>query len=392
MSLKDQVAIVGVGQIALPVGEGTDLSAADLGILAAQAALDDAGLTRRDVQALAWATGMPDPGGLAAALGVPEVTFSATVTGGPGGGPGALALAASSIVGGFGDVCLSIISASPAPRTPARSSLFQANPVAGAGPYGGPAFQQAEDAFWQPAEIATRGATVAMITCRYLHEHNIARGQLGHVVVNQWANAGDALTMDDYLDAAPIIGPLSHLDASAGLDRAVASAVVTTTAERAKDLKQVPILIGAGAMGGTPSHASQWQTPGSGFASSGHRDVARDLYEMAGVGPDQVDIVLFHDDFSPMVLMQLEDYGFCLPGEAAAFVADGRTQIGGELPVNTHGGNLSSAHGRGMTHLAEAIEQLRGRATNQVTDAEVALVTGSPATIPLSAVLLRRAS
>jgi len=392
MSLKDQVAIVGVGQISLTPGEGTGLTAVDIAILAAQAALEDAGLSRRDLEALAWATGMPDPGGMAAAMGVPEVTFSATVTAGPGGGAGALALAASSIVGGFGDVCLSVIAASPAPRTPGGSSLFQPNPVAGGGAYGGPALQQAEDAFWQPADIATRGATMAMITGRYLHEHGITRRQLGHVVVNQWANAGETLSMDDYLDAPRTIGLLSHLDATPALDRSVATAIVTTTVERAKDLKQVPILIWAAAMGGAPSHASQWQMPGSIFATSGHRDVARDLYAMAGVGPSVVDVALLHDDFSPMVLMQLEDYGFCSPGEAADFVADGKTQVGAEVPVNTHGGNLSSAYTRGVTHVAEAVQQLRGTATNQVANAEVALVTGSPATIPFSAALLRRAS
>jgi acetyl-CoA acetyltransferase len=392
MSLKDQVAVVGVGEICLPMVDGADLSAADLAALAAQAALEDAGLSRGDLKALAWANGMPDPGGLAAAMGVPEVAFSATVTGSPGGGAGALALAASSIVGGFGDVCLSIVTASAAARTPGRSSLFQPNPVTGAGPYGGPTLQQAEDAFWQPADIATRGASMAMVTCRYLYEHGIDRLHLGHVVVNQWANAGDTLSMDDYLDAPLVIGPLSRLDATPELERAVASAVVTTTADRAKDLTQVPILIWAAAMGGTPSHATQWQMPTSSFSSSGHRGVAQDLFAMAGVGPDAVDLVLLHDDFSPMVLMQLEDYGFCSPGEAAKFVADGKTRIGAELPVNTHGGNLSSAYGYGTTHVAEAVKQLRGTATNQVAGAEVALVTGSPSTIPLSAVLLKRAS
>lgn len=392
MSLKDQVAIVGIGQISVPPSEGADLTVADVAILAAQAALEDAGLGRRDVQALAWATGMPDPGGLAAVMGVPEVTFSATLTGAAGGGAGALALAASSVVGGFGEVCLSVIAASGAPGRPGGSSLFQPNPVAGVGAYGGPTLQQAEDAFWQPADIATRGATMAMITCRYLHEHGISREKLGHVVVNQRANAGDTLSMDDYLEAPPIIGALSRLDATPDLDRAVAAAVITTTAERAKDLRHVPILISAAATGGTPSHASQWQMPGSSFASSGHRAIARDLYGMAGMGPKAVDVVLLHDDFSPMVLMQLEDYGLCSLGQAADFVAEGQTKVGAEIPVNTHGGNLSSAYGRGMTHVAEAVQQLRGNAGNQVANAEVALVTGSPTAIPLSAALLRRAS
>jgi acetyl-CoA acetyltransferase len=112
---------------------------------------------------------------------------------------------------------------------------------------------------------------------------------------------------------------------------------------------------------------------------------------MAGVDPDDIDVALLHDDFSPMVLMQLEDYGFCSPGEAGEFVEGGNTRVGGKVPVNTHGGNLSSAYARGMTHVFEAVLQLRGTAVNQVKGAELALVTGSPPTIPLSATILKKA-
>ena len=107
--------------------------------------------------------------------------------------------------------------------------------------------------------------------------------------------------------------------------------------------------------------------PDDEFASSGHRPVARRLYEMAGVGPDAVDVALLYDHFTPMVIMQLEDYGFCGIGEGGPFVADGNIRWpDGGLPVNTHGGNLSEAYIIGMTHVKEAVEQLRGTAVNQV--------------------------
>jgi len=93
-----------------------------------------------------------------------------------------------------------------------------------------------------------------------------------------------------------------------------------------------------------------------------------------------------------MVLMQLEDYGFCPVGESGPFVADGNIRYdGGTLPVNTHGGNLSEAYIIGMTHVREGVEQMRGTAVNQVADAEVALVTGGPAGLPVSSLILRRA-
>jgi len=94
-----------------------------------------------------------------------------------------------------------------------------------------------------------------------------------------------------------------------------------------------------------------------------------------------------------MVIMQLEDYGFCAVGEGGPFVADGNIRyLGGKLPVNTHGGNLSEAYIIGMTHVREGVEQLRGTAVNQVPDAEVALVTGGPAGLPVSSLILRKAA
>jgi acetyl-CoA acetyltransferase len=112
---------------------------------------------------------------------------------------------------------------------------------------------------------------------------------------------------------------------------------------------------------------------------------------MAGMGASDVDVALLYDHFSPMVLMQLEDYGFCPIGESGPFVAEGNIRWpDGSLPVNTHGGNLSEAYIIGMTHVKEAVEQLRGTAVNQVEGAQVALATGGPASIPTSALLLRR--
>jgi acetyl-CoA acetyltransferase len=127
------------------------------------------------------------------------------------------------------------------------------------------------------------------------------------------------------------------------------------------------------------------------FASSGHRPVARDLWERAGLGPADVDVALLYDHFTGLVLLQLEDYGFCPIGESGPFVADGNIRYpSGTIPVNTHGGNLSEAYIIGFSHVMEAVEQLRGTATNQVAGAEVALVTGGPAPIPVSGLVLTK--
>jgi acetyl-CoA acetyltransferase len=173
-----------------------------------------------------------------------------------------------------------------------------------------------------------------------------------------------------------------------------AVAVITTTPERSKDLRHPPVHVMGSAAGGAGrwGQAITWMgMPDEYFTSSGHRPIAKRVYEMAGVGPADVDVALFYDHFTGMVLLQLEDYGFCGIGESGPFVAAGNIRWpDGKVPVNTHGGNLSEAYIIGMTHVKEAVEQLRGTAVNQVADADIALVTGGPASIPVSALLLHR--
>jgi acetyl-CoA acetyltransferase len=125
------------------------------------------------------------------------------------------------------------------------------------------------------------------------------------------------------------------------------------------------------------------------FATSGHGSVAARLYEMARFGPEAIDVAQIYDHFTSQVLMQLEDYGFCRRGEAGDFVASGAIRLDGSLPVNTDGGQLSCGYVWGMTHIREAVLQLRGTAVNQVENAEVALVTGGPSNIPVSGLILR---
>lgn len=100
-------------------------------------------------------------------------------------------------------------------------------------------------------------------------------------------------------------------------------------------------------------------------------------------------MALIYDHFSPLVIMQLEDYGFCKAGEGGPFVESGAIRLNGSIPVNPHGGNLSEAYVVGTTHIREAVEQLRGTAVNQIAGARIALVTGGPAPVPMSGAILR---
>jgi acetyl-CoA acetyltransferase len=234
-----------------------------------------------------------------------------------------------------------------------------------------------------------------------MHLYGTKREHLAAVAINQRNNAlkrpktaiqKEPLTMDDYFNARMLSDPLCLFDYTMETDGAIA--VITTTAERAKDLKQRPVYIMGSANGGMGRWSSAifnyFQQPDDYFASSGHRPVAKRVFEMAGVKPSDIDVAELYDHFSPLVIMQLEDYGFCGIGEGGPFVAEGNHKLGGKIPVNTHGGHLSEAYIIGMTHVREAIEQMRGTAVNQVKDAELALVTGGPAGLPVSGTILRR--
>jgi len=113
--------------------------------------------------------------------------------------------------------------------------------------------------------------------------------------------------------------------------------------------------------------------------------VAKRLFERAGLGPDDVDVAQFYDCFTITVLLQLEDYGFCAKGDGGPFAASGALELDGDLPINTAGGNLSEGYIHGLNHVVEGVRQVRGSSTSQVEGAEVCLVTSGipPATSAL---------
>jgi len=212
-----------------------------------------------------------------------------------------------------------------------------------------------------------------------MHQYGTRREQLGEIAVAARAHAARTphaqkrreITIEQYMDEVPIVEPLCRLDCCLVSDGA--AAVIVTTEERAADLRVPGIRI----LGHAQAHSL------STYASPGHFDslpASRSgpaAFGRAGVTPNDIDVALLYDCFSIVVLMQLEDYGFCKKGEGGAFVEDGRIGPGGSLPVNTSGGLLAEAYGGGMLHVIEAVRQLRGDAgVRQVEDARLALVSG----------------
>ncbi|HEV3452112.1 MAG TPA: thiolase [Acidimicrobiia bacterium] len=397
MSLRDKAAIVGIG--ATPYykrGQSLPQTLLELAGKATLAALDDAGLTVADVDGLAlYSVGLGgDTSLFAQTLGIPEVRFTAMLTGGGGGAAGSIGLAAAAIDAGMATCTVSLMTLQQAASRFGASYAPRGRPGA---QYSAP--PSPEGNFIQPAGLMAPGQMFAVLARRHMHAYGTQRRHFAEVAISTRENARrrdtalmrEPLTLEDYFAARLVAEPLCLYDFCLECDGAVA--VVTVGAERAKDLRQPPVMVTASAHGGHGrwGQAITWMNmPDEMFASSGHRPVARRLYEMAGLGPEDVDVALLYDHFSPMVLLQLEDYGFCGIGESGPFVADGNIRWPtGSLPVNTHGGNLSEAYIIGMTHVKEAVEQLRGQAVNQVDDAQVALVTGGPASLPTSSLLLR---
>jgi acetyl-CoA acetyltransferase len=405
VSLKDQTAVVGVG--ATPYyrrGESvpeTELSMACTAILAA---LDDAGLTINDLDGFAIYSNSCDPATVGATLGVPEIRFAASLTSGGGGAAGSLGLAAAAITSGQAEVVVSLMTLQQARRRLGGTQVVGAASGGGGGggsPYGAAGIS-AGMAYTSHSGLLSPGHSFSLLTQRHMHLYGTRREAMAEVCVSTRDNAikrptaltRTPLTVDDYFNARMISDPLCLYDYTMESDGAVAT--ITTSTARAKDLKQKPVYIMASAHGGMGRWGSAifsyFQMPDEYFASSGHRPVAKRLFEMAGITPQDVDVAELYDHFSPMVIMQLEDYGFCKIGEGGPFVESGAIRYGtGSIPVNTHGGNLSEAYIIGMTHIREAVEQMRGTAINQVKDAEIALVTGGPAGLPVSGTLLRRA-
>ncbi|HUV09614.1 MAG TPA: thiolase [Acidimicrobiia bacterium] len=396
MTLRDQAAVVGIGATRYyKRGRSLPQTPFEMAGKAMLGALEDAGLTVADVDGLAlYSFGLGgDTSLFAQVMGIPELRFTAMLTGGGGGAAGSVGLGAAAIASGMATCVVSLMTLQQAVSRFGASYAPKGKPGA---QYSAP--PSPEGNFIQPAGLMGPGQMFAVLARRHMHLYGTSREHFAEVAISTRENARrrdtaimrEELTLDDYFSARMIADPLCLFDFCLECDGAVA--VVTTTAERARDLRHPPAYVRASAHGGNGrwGQAITWMgMPDDEFASSGHRPVAERLWAMAGGGPADVDVALLYDHFSPMVLMQLEDYGFCGIGESGPFVADGNIRWpNGALPVNTHGGNLSEAYIIGMTHVKEAVEQIRGTAVNQVAGAEVALVTGGPASIPVSSLLL----
>jgi acetyl-CoA acetyltransferase len=254
-----------------------------------------------------------------------------------------------------------------------------------------------DNIFHRIAGLGGPGQAMALLAQRHMHEFGTRREAFGEIVIASRAAAFNRetairrklLTLDEYMASPMLADPLCRLDFCLETDGALA--FVVTSAERAADLKQKPVYIADTAQVANRDWGRGFFWMGQSaeaFVSAGAIPVAERLRQTSGYDPSDIDVACIYDHFSPMVLMQLEDYGFCQKGEGGPFVESGAIRLDGSIPINPHGGHLSEGYVTGMTHMREAVEQLRGTAVNQIAGAKRALVTGGPAPHPLTAAIL----
>jgi acetyl-CoA acetyltransferase len=389
---RDAACIVGIGHSVYGSrGSLADLGLSRLALEAIHDACGDAGLDVKDIDGFAgYCDDASWPGELAVSLGTPEFRYSGLVWGGRGSGlPGAVTNAYMAVASGLAYYVVVV-----------RSIIQQARlgQSVGAGVQPGDAIPLSVS-YTAPFGMALPAAIYAMKARRHMALYGTTPDHLAEITINARRNAvnnPDArfrteITVEEHHASRLIADPLRLLDCCMESDGA--AALIVTTPERARDLRQPPVFIRAVSMTGEYKWGTaSFNTADEDFVSTGHRRAARDLYQRAGLGPSDVDVALFYDAFTPSVIMSLEDWGFCGIGEGGPFVAEGRIRREGSVPLNPHGGNLAEVYLQGITHLLEGVRQLRGTSCNQIDDAEVALYGSGVGASPGGGVLLRRST
>ncbi|GAA4910062.1 lipid-transfer protein [Streptomyces coeruleoprunus] len=377
-TLGGRAAVVGVGATAFTKDSGRSELA--LAVEAVRAALDDAGLTPADVDGLVTFTMDTSPEiTVAQAAGIGELSFFSRVHYGGGAACATVQQAALAVATGVAEVVVCY-----------RAFNERSGRRFGAGVrHREPTTEGVALGWTLPYGLLTPASWVAMAARRYLHTYGLDPSAFGHVAVTARRHAarnpaahfhGRPITLADHAASRWIAEPLRLLDCCQETDGG--QALVVTSAERARDLPHPPALVLAAAQGAGRAQQAMtgfYEGDLTGLPEAGV--VARQLWRTSGLRPADVDVAILYDHFTPFVLMQLEEFGFCAPGEAAAFVAEGA------LPLNTHGGQLGEAYLHGMNGIAEAVRQLRGTSVNQVPGATTVLATAGTG-VPTSGLLL----
>jgi acetyl-CoA acetyltransferase len=365
-ALKDQIAVVGVGETdyaadnAIHRNHGTKFDSYELGARAFRNALTDCGLTRDDIDGLIVGPTLSMER-MGEVLGLDARWVS------QGDAVNAVMQAMLAIHAGLAE-CIALI--------------YGNNQKSAATQYGGPNASGGERflayVYYAPWGLTSQGALYALLANRFMSETGFTPDDLGAFVIAQRRFAAanpraimrDELSLEQYRAGRLICEPLRLNDYCLINDGGVA--LIITTTDRAKRLVKPVVRISGIGRSDLNADATSLRPRLMDFYHSGHRQTAAQVYEMAGIGPSDVDVLQGYDSFSIHVPIFLEGFGFCGPGEAARFAKDGWLGPGGRLPLNTSGGMLSESYMQGWNHQVEAVRQLRGEAAVQTPNAQIA--------------------
>ncbi|MFW5420031.1 lipid-transfer protein [Nocardiopsis sp. CNT-189] len=388
MGLSRAASIAGIGATGFSKESGrTELRLAAEAVLDA---LDDAGLAPSEVDGMVTFTqDSSSEIAVAREIGAGPLRFFSRIDYGGGAACATVALAAMAVATGQADAVV----AYRAFNERSGRRFGRAMPEA----HRNPSSQGLEMSWHVPFGLVTPAAWVAMSARRYMAASGATSEDFGRVAVAARRHAatnpaawfhGRPITLEEHQASRWIAEPLRLLDCCQESDGGVALVVVS--AERARSLRRTPAVISAAAQGSAPGQqtmTSFYSDDMAGLPAMGV--VAEALWRQSGLGPGDVQTAVLYDHFTPFVLVQLEELGFCGRGEARHFAADGGLEIGGRLPVNTHGGQLGEAYIHGMNGIAEAVRQIRGTAANQLPSVHNVLVTAGTG-VPTSGLVLSR--
>ena len=385
-NISGRAAIVGLGATEFSKNSGrTELR---LAMEATLAALADAGIDPSEVEGFSSYTMDKVPEyEIARLLGAKNVKFFSQIPHGGGAACAPVMHAAMAVATGVAKTVVVF-------RAMNERSWYRF----GNGSYGfgnTPIFENVNYGWYMPHGFHTPAAWVAMFARRYMHTYGVTSEDFGRVAVavRDFAATnpaaffyGKPITLADHQASKWIAEPLHLKDCCQESDGAVA--MVITSSERARDLKQKPVIVKAASQGiadGQQSMTSFYRDDITGLPEMAV--VANELYAQSGLTPEDFQTAVIYDHFTPFVMTQLEEFGFCKRGEAKDFVRAGMHARGGKLPINTHGGQLGEAYIHGMNGVAEAVRQVRGTAANQVADVHNVLVTAGTG-VPTSGLIL----
>jgi acetyl-CoA acetyltransferase len=375
-ALYKRAAIVGIAET--DYVRGSERSPLELMLEASTEAIADAGLRPADIDAILPPPGFTTAEELATHLGVADMRYSVTAHLGGASMTASLLTAAMAVSTGVATNVLITLGwdgftalrpppdgAAPRRRRKEAPGAYDAVSPFYYAPYGirapGQIYSLYLNRYKQLYDVPDEAAATVALTARkhaHLNERALMRGR--------------ELSLEDYFDAPMLATPLRKFDFC--LETDCAAAVVVTRTDRAHDLPHTPVVLLGGATGHPyPIDLVNRADP----TRIGLHDAAPRAFAMAGVKPQDADVLEVYDCFTYVVLIQLEALGFAEPGGAADFVKGGTVELGGRFPMNTHGGLLSQGHCWGLNHVVEAARQLRHEAGEaQVPGAELGVVTG----------------